>query len=408
MTSLGAINTQRVSGDAVGAKSSALKNVRFWLMLGAIALIGTSGFVVWRSRQAAQLESVHSSVEDVFVPSTVTALGRLEPRGEVIELTAPTSTQESRIESLLVGEGDYVGAGDVVAVLDNRSRLQATLQKAQEQVRMAEAKLAQVRSGAKSGEIQAQRAEISRLEAAQVGDIETQRATIARLAAELRTAEAEFQRYQSLYERGAISASERDANRLTYESAQRRLQEAQATLSRIQSTSSQQIEQALATLDRIAEVRPADVMFAEAEVRSAVASVAEAEANLAQAEVRSPIAAQVLKVHTRPGEVISSDGIVTLGQTAQMMVVAEVYQDDIAKVEPGQGVEVVTSISAEPLAGTVESVGLQVQQQQVVNEDPAANIDAKVVEVLIALEEDASARVQNLTNLQVSATIEVE
>ena len=411
MTASGAFKDQSSvpSVSNAGSKQSGLKKKsRLWLSLLAVALIGVSGSVVWRSQQSAQQVESELATEEVFVPATVTALGRLEPKGETVNLTAPTSTQESRIETLLIKEGDRVEAGDLVAVLDNRARLQATLQKAKEQVRIAEARLAQTQAGAKSGELQAQRAEISRLEAAQLGDIDTQQAAIARLNAELNTAEAEFQRYQSLYTQGAISASERDAKQLTYVSAQRRLQEAEAALNRIRTTSQQQIEQARATLDRIGEVRPVDVALAEAEVRSAIAGVAEAQANLAQAEVRSPVSGQILEVHTRPGEIIASEGIATLGQTSQMMVIAEVYQDDIAKITRGQSAEIITSISPEALAGTVERIGLQVQQQQVVNEDPAANIDAKVVEVSIELDETASGRVKGLTNLQVTATINVE
>ena len=106
-------------------------------------------------------------------------------------------------------------AGQVIAVLDNRDRLQAALQQAEEQVQIALAKLNQVQAGAQSGEIAAQRAEIARLEAAQAGDISTQQATIARLEAELGNARTEYQRYESLYQQGAVSASERDARALT-------------------------------------------------------------------------------------------------------------------------------------------------------------------------------------------------
>ncbi|MEO0349804.1 MAG: hypothetical protein AAF282_07115 [Cyanobacteria bacterium P01_A01_bin.15] len=38
------------------------------------------------------------------------------------------------------------------------------------------------------------------------------------------------------------------------------------------------------------------------------------------------------------------------------------------------------------LQGTVQRIGLQVEAQEVINEDPAANIDAKVVEVHIQLD----------------------
>ncbi len=394
MNSLGASNQQGTS--------------RRWIAIATAAALGIFGMGVWQVRQM-QIEEAQQAAESlsrVVEPATVTALGNLEPQGELISLTAPTSTQESRIDELLVKVGDRIEAGDIVAVLDNRDRLQATLQTAEEQVRIAQAKLAQVQAGAKSGEIQAQRAEISRLEAAQVGDVAAQQATIARLQAEVANAEADYQRYDLLYTRGAISASERDTRQLTYTTAQRRLEEAQAGLSRIQSTGQEQVSQARSRLDQIGEVRPVDVELAQAEVRAAQATVAEARVNLAQAEVRSPVAGQILKLHTRPGEKISDTGIATLGQTSQMIVVAEVYQDSIDKVRPNQPVIVTTPVLDQPLSGAVERIGLQVERQEVVNEDPAANIDAKVVEVYVQLDEASSERVAGLTNLQVTATIE--
>ncbi|MEM8545295.1 MAG: efflux RND transporter periplasmic adaptor subunit, partial [Cyanobacteria bacterium P01_H01_bin.119] len=279
---------------------------------------------------------------------------------------------------------------------------------AEEQVQIARAQLARVQAGASTGEIAAQQAEIARLQAAQTGDISTQQATIARLEAEVNNARAEYQRYESLYQQGAISASEHDARALTYTTAQRQLQEAEAALDRTRSTSLEQIEQARATLNRIAEVRPVDIATAEAEVEAAIAAVAEAEANLAQTSVRSPIDGQILKIHSRPGERVADEGIVVVGQTEQMQVIVEVYQSDIAQVAMGQTAEITSPVLPEPLQGTVERIGLQIEPQQVVNEDPAANIDARVIEVHINLDEATSQRVAGLTNLQVTATIRVD
>lgn len=102
---------------------------------------------------------------------TVTALGRLEPEGEVIKLAAPTLAQGSRVEQLLVKEGDQIEVNQIIALLDSRDRLQAALEEAQERVRVTQAELAQVLAGAKRGEIQAQRFEIARLEAERVGKL---------------------------------------------------------------------------------------------------------------------------------------------------------------------------------------------------------------------------------------------
>ncbi|MDB9529884.1 HlyD family efflux transporter periplasmic adaptor subunit [Oscillatoria sp. CS-180] len=379
---------------------------RRWLAIAGAVVLAVGGIAVWRVWQSR----VDETQTEVVTPSitTVTALGRLEPEGEVINLIAPTATQENRIEQLLVEEGDSVEAGEVIAVLDNRDRLQAVLQQAEEQVQIARTQLAQVQAGAKSGEIAAQQAEIARLQATQASDIAAQQAAVARLEAEVENARVEYQRYETLYQQGAVSASERDARELTLSTAQRQLQEAQAQLERIQTAGREQIEQARATLDQIAEVRPVDVAAAEAEVEAAIAAVAEAEANLAQTSVKAPIAGQVLKIHARPGERVADQGIATLGQTEQMKVIAEVYQGDIDQIEVGQSAEITSTVFSETLQGRVERIGLQVEPQQVVDENPAANIDAKVIEVHIVLNAEASAQVSDLTNLQVTATIQTQ
>jgi len=91
----------------------------------------------------------------------VAALGRLEPRDEVIQLAA--NTPGSRIAELRVKLGDRVRKGQMIAVLDTYDRAFTALQQAQRTVGVAQAKLAQVEAGAKRGEITAQQATIDRL-----------------------------------------------------------------------------------------------------------------------------------------------------------------------------------------------------------------------------------------------------
>ncbi len=398
--------------DVFSHPAASAKSPRRWLAIAGVVILGFAGLAVWRvwqvrlaRLQQAEVEATAALVAEI---ATVTALGRLEPEGEMVNLTAPTSTQESRIDQLLIQEGDRVEAGQVIAVLDNYARLQAALQQAEERVRVAEAALAQVEAGAKTGELNAQRAEIARLQADRTTQLEAQRATVARLQAEEDNARVEYERYESLYRQGAVSASERDANELTYTTAERRRQEAQAELARIETTSQQQIQQAESTLDQIAEVRPVDVAAAEAEVQSAIAAVAEAQANLDQASVKSPLAGQIIEIHTRPGEIVDTDGIATLGETGQMMAIAEIYENDIAQIQVGQPATISATALPDALQGTVEQIGLQVEQQQVVDEDPAANLDARVVEVHVRLDSASSQKVAGLTNLQVTVAIQTD
>ncbi|MDX2241082.1 MAG: ABC exporter membrane fusion protein [Leptolyngbyaceae cyanobacterium bins.302] len=388
------------------AGSSEGKSSRWLGVAATAAIVVAAGGVygIWRS-QATQPTPPPVTPAAPQI-KTVTALGRLEPQGEIIKLSAPTSTNGNRVEQLLVQEGDPVQAGQIIAILDSRDQLEAAYEQAQEDVRVAQSQLAITRAGAKQGEINAQRAEITRLEAQRQGDVSAQAATVARLASELQNAEIEFNRYQSLYQEGAETALNLDRKRLALNTAQKNVEEARAVLARIQTTSPAQLNQAQANLERIAEVRPVDVAAKQAEVDRALAAMKQAKANLDRAYVKAPIVGEILEIHTRPGEVVGTDGIADLGKTQQMDAIAQVYQSDIGKVKLGQQARVSSDSIAGELTGSVQRIDSQVKRQTIVNTDPSTNVDGRVVEVHIALDKASSQRAAKFTNLQVTVEIE--
>ncbi|BAU15201.1 secretion protein HlyD [Leptolyngbya sp. NIES-3755] len=340
----------------------------------------------------------------------VTALGRLEPKGEVIQLAA--NTPGSRIAELRVKLGDRVQKGQIIAVLDTHDRAAAALEQAQRTVGIAQAKLVQVEAGAKRGEITAQQATIDRTEVQLREDVAAKDATIAKLEAEVRNAELEFQRHEFLEKQGAISTSLRDSKRLTLDVTRQQLSEAKANRRQAAETIAKQVKEAEATLDRIAEVRPVDVQAAQAEVKSAIASVQQAQAELNLTVIRAPRDGQILKIHTWEGELVDSkNGIVSIGQTNVMYAVAEVYETDLPKVRIGQ-TATLTSVSGgtlkQTLKGTVDEIGLEVAKKDVLNTDPAASIDARVVEVKVRLNPEDSRIVAGLTNMNVQVAIDLQ
>jgi HlyD family secretion protein len=410
------------------------------LVVGAVLLLGGAGFSRWRSQTPST-----SAVQPETAPrmKTITALGYLKPRGEVIKLSAPNSGGgASRVEQLLVKRGEAVKAGQVIAVLDSRDRLQVSLVQAQKQVGVSRSNLAVVKAGAKGGTVDAQKFEIARvkaqflgeeraqqetvdrLQAQWEGDKSAQKTNVLRLEAELNNALSELNRYQSLYKAGAISQSNYDSKRLPTQTLSqqlneakanlerttitggKQLQEAKIVLARIQSTSGEQVSAAAATLDGIAEVRPVDVEAAQAQVDQSIAAVQQAQKQLDQATVLAPQDGMVLEIHTRPGELVSSEGIVEVGQTQQMTAVLEVYETDIAKVKLGQSTKLFADSLPDGLTGEVVEVGVQVKRQNVVNADTSANIDARVVEVRVRLNADSAQKVAGLTNLQVTGEIQ--
>ena len=373
-----------------------------------LILLGTFGtFTLWRSLSpSSQAQPTENAAPKA---KTVTALGYLEPQGKVIKLAAPSSSSggNSRIEKLLVKQGDTVKAGQVVAILDSRDRLEASLAEAEEQVKVALSNLEVVKSGAKRGEINSQQAAIARIAAQREGDIQAQQATIARLQMEVQNAQTESQRYEMLYTEGATNASLRDSKRLALAVAHRNLQEAQAVINRIQTTRSPELNEAQSTLDRISEVRTVDIFASQAQVDRAIASVQQAKAQLDLAYVRTPQAGVVLEVNTRAGELVSSNGIVEIGQTNKMLAVLEVFEGDIVKVEKGKMVKLFGDSLPKALTGEVIEIGKRVQRQNVVNSDTSANIDARIVEVRVKLDPDSASQVRSLTNLQVTGEIQL-
>ena len=166
--------------------------------------------------------------------------------------------------------------------------------------------------------------------------------------AQLQNAEAEYQRHEKLFAQHTVSASERDSWRMRV------------------------------------EMMRADLQSAEAELELST--------------VRSPIGGQVVKIYARSGERVGPDGIAEIGETDKMYIVAEVYETDVGRVQVGQRATVTSPAFAGPIQGTVERVGLKVAKQDVLHTDPAAETDARVVEVKVRL--DDSRQTAGLTNLE--------
>ncbi|MTJ14521.1 biotin/lipoyl-binding protein [Anabaena sp. UHCC 0187] len=412
-------------------------------IIGATAI--TVGIAMYGISNFGQMgkTSVKESEPIVPIPKIVTALGRIEPETEVIKLSAPLALDGDRIAEVLVKEGDKVNAGRVIAILQSRDLLKNSVIQAQKQVRVAQAKLQQIKAGAKLGEIQEQAAIVGRIKAQYTGDQQAQAeniarisaqwegdriaqtATINKLTAELKNAESEYQRYEKLFSEGAISNSVIDSKRLNVETAKQTLSESQAilnrinttankqlaeariALNRINTTSNQQISEAQAKLNSIAEVRPVDMNLAQTEVESAIANLKRAETELEAAYIRVPMSGQILKIHTHVGEKIDKEGIADFAQTNKMMAVAEVYQTDISKIKLGQKAIITSQGFTGELQGMVVQIGLQVKRQNVFSDQPGENLDSRIVEVKIRLTPEDSKKVSGLTNLQVQTAIQL-
>ncbi len=376
----------------------------------AILLVGSVGTYFVLSQAQEQRLSQDTQVE-ILPTKAVTALGRLEPQGEVIKLSV-ANAQDSRVNQLLVEEGDWVEAGEVIAILQGLDKKQAELTEAQQNVVIYRARQAQIETGdAKIADIAAQQAVINQLEAQLRTETIERQAEITSAEAELRNAEQTYQRYHQLHEEGAIETLAFDDRRETFETAQAALSEAEAHLENTVSTLRERIRHEQALLDKLEEVRPVDRQAAQAEVDHAIAQVHRIEAELEDYYVRVPVSGQILRINTHVGEQVNtSEGIVELGRTAQMYAIAEVYETDVGLVQPGQRATIISEHGGfeGEIRGTVDHVGMQIKKQDVIDADPAADKDARVVEVKVRIDPDDNDKIASLTNLQVRITINLK
>ncbi len=117
---------------------------------------------------------------------------------------------------------------------------------------------------------------------------------------------------------------------------------------------------------------------------------------------------RVLRIHTHPGERISDKGILELGNVRRMQAVAEVFEADVAIIQPGMKVAVKIDASGKELSGHVVEIGNLVARKIVLTNDPVSDTDARVVEVRIDLDEQSLTQVERLANSRVEVRISLE
>ena len=371
---------------------------------GSIALLVTGVVLTqWQPNRAAVDEPTATAPTVVPQRVAVAALGRVEPAGEVIQVSGPVG---DRVGELVVAEGAWVETNTILAYLESYQERLAERNLAAVQVIEAEARL-QAETAYRTAQIAEANTRIAQVELPRQREIEAQTARIQQIDAQIDLAQADLNRSRLLYESGAIPRQTYDQveTALAALTAQRR--SATATLA--------QLQQAMASDRRNAQAQAdaANANLPLAQIQVAVESARQnfslAEARLERTQIRAPQAGRILRVLTQTGEAIpQTGGSVELGNTDTMLVVAEVYETDVSLVASGQSAVITSRNGAfvNALTGTVTGIGWQIFKNDVLDDDPAANADARVVEVDITL--DNPEVVQGLTNLQVDVRIDIQ
>ena len=144
-------------------------------------------------------------------------------------------------------------------------------------------------------------------------------------------------------------------------------------------------------------------IVSKAQIEVARATLAKWQADLERARIRSPMDARVIAVTKRPGELVLEDGVLELANVGKMYAIAEVFETDVRRLRVGQKATVSSRALDKPLTGTVERVRQKVRKLDQIGTDPAAQKDARIVEVEVLL--DNPQAVASLSNLQVEVVI---
>jgi len=323
------------------------KRKLLWIVLSVMVLAATGG-ATWYAfkRPAGATGPATALVARRDLSATVTATGTIKAMvGAEVKVG---SRIPGRVDQLAVQVGDRVKAGQVIARLEQED-LRAAVELARANLANAEAKLATVRNGARTQEIQTAEANLRQVEANQL------------------LAQVNLERYRQLYQDGGIALQQVDIAARDHDVAVAQIRTAREQLSLTRE-----------------KYTPEDLQVAEAEVRQAKAALRIAEANLGYATITAPMGGVVASVSTQQGETVTSGSaaaqaptFVTIIDLTRLQVDAYVDETDIGKVHVGQ--EATFSVDAFPdkeFMGTVTAIYPKALiQQNVVTYDVVIAID---------------------------------
>jgi HlyD family secretion protein len=368
-----------------------------------VGLFVTIVAVVWsQSRVLARLMGQSQAPVSVQAarPVRVGALGRIEPATETLEIDAQAG---ERLLTVFVKEGQQVKKGDEIAYLERhdvavaeKQEIAALLEEAREQLKATDANH---RTAIRLAELKLQLVET--LEPIR---IDGQRARVRSLEVEHKLAESEYARAERLHANGTVSKEEHDRRHTESIKMREMLSTAKLSLAEMEANYKLALESAAAELSQAKSAL--EVATSVIPVRSLERKLELAEARIQLSIIRAPVDGQVLKVLTHSGERVGNEPILKFGNTQEMHVVAEVYETDVPRVKIGQRAEATSAALREPIRGTVVQIGSMIFKNDVLNVDPAADADARVVEVRIRIDDPMP--VTGLTNLQVHVLIDTE
>ncbi len=256
-----------------------------------------------------------------------------------------------KIERIQVKEGERVRKGQLLVLFEARE-LQAQLEATREEVRVAEAVLAEARAGTRRQEVV--EAE-ERLKAAQ---------------AERDKARADWQRSDDLFSGGALSRSAWETAKLRLDDTLAGYNAAREQLSLLREGTR---EETISVLTRRVEL--------------AKARVKQAEAALDNARLTAPYDGVITRKHREEGEAMDIGlPVMDISTLDDLYVRTEIDETDIGKIRMGQSAVVTADgYPGVEYDGRVVDIKHQMGPKRLIPTDPSKIIDYKVLDIEVSL-----------------------
>lgn len=308
-------------------------------------------------------EMLTATLEKGTIKATVAATGGLE----AITTVTVGSQVSAPVKQVLVDYNTPVKAGQVLAILDP-SQFEAKMRENQAGLELARADLANAQAAVQSAtaaishsqtQVAAARNALLRSRSSldnAKANVDSANAQIAKSRADVEFALAEYKRYEKLFARQLVAASDRDLKRNSYRTAAALYDSTVASKAALVATYQQQkaaVEGAsndILTAESLLQAAMSDRKAAAARADSATARVSQSLAVLEEAKVdvdrtvlRAPITGTVIDRKIEIGQTVAASftapELFKIAQDLrQMQVRADVSEADIGKVKVGQAV----------------------------------------------------------------------
>lgn len=324
-------NTEEFNQNKLSQKKG---NGFFWGIAVGIILttIGLKFFGASQPKQTSVVQPVMEQKKTASQTITVTEVSLTQIQNS-LEATGTVAAYESipvmaqptglQITQVLADEGDFVDKGQVLVRLDN-TVLKAELAQAQASVVQQEARLAELKAGARSEELQRAKENVAFAEA-----------DVRQSQSDLELARKKVERNRNLAVEGAIASdrldeilNEEQLKESTLNKAKARLREAKQQLIELQKGT-----------------RPEVITQAEASLAEAKARVKIIMAKLKDTEIVAPVSGKIATREARVGDVTSSTKeLFRIIENGRLELKVGVPETQLQQIRPGQLVKLTSQV----------------------------------------------------------------